>query len=117
MTRLSEALERARSASGDVAPAPLRRPSPVVPPTLGDVPQTWQFEDEHRGKDYVEPAAADITDVWQLASTGPDVNSTTPAPDLEVRWNLPFSIGIDTGATFGGSLTAIRLPDETLFQT
>lgn len=41
----------------------------------------------------------------------------TPAPDLEVRWNLPFSIGIDTGATFGGSLTAIRLPDETLFQT
>jgi serine/threonine protein phosphatase 1 len=40
----------------------------------------------------------------------------TPASDLEVRWNPPFSIGIDTGATFGGKLTAIRLPDETLFQ-
>ncbi len=41
----------------------------------------------------------------------------TPAPDHAVRWNPPFSIGIDTGATFGGPLTAIRLPDETLFQT
>jgi len=41
----------------------------------------------------------------------------TPAPDREVRWNPPFSIGIDTGATFGGPLTAIRLPDETIFQT
>lgn len=40
----------------------------------------------------------------------------TPGADLEVRWNLPFSIGIDTGATFGGPLTAIRLPDETIFQ-
>jgi hypothetical protein len=26
-------------------------------------------------------------------------------------------IGIDTGATYGGPLTAIRLPDETLFQS
>ena len=41
----------------------------------------------------------------------------TPSPDLEVRWNPPFSIGIDTGATFGGPLTAIRLPDETIFQS
>ncbi len=40
----------------------------------------------------------------------------TPAADFEVRWNLPFSIGIDTGAAYGGPLTAIRLPDETIFQ-
>lgn len=40
----------------------------------------------------------------------------TPLPDFGVRWNTPFSIGIDTGAVFGGRLTAIRLPDETVFQ-
>ena len=40
----------------------------------------------------------------------------TPAEDFGVRWNPPFSIGIDTGAVFGGPLTAIRLPDETVFQ-
>jgi serine/threonine protein phosphatase 1 len=40
----------------------------------------------------------------------------TPAPGLQVRLNLPYSIGIDTGCVFGGPLTAIRLPDETLFQ-
>lgn len=40
----------------------------------------------------------------------------TPAHDLQVRWNSPFSIGIDTGAVYGGKLTAIRLPDETIFQ-
>ena len=40
----------------------------------------------------------------------------TPGEDFGVRWNSPFSIGIDTGAVFGGPLTAIRLPDETLFQ-
>jgi serine/threonine protein phosphatase 1 len=40
----------------------------------------------------------------------------TPMPDMRVRWNLPYSIGIDTGAVYGGPLTAIRLPDETLFQ-
>jgi serine/threonine protein phosphatase 1 len=40
----------------------------------------------------------------------------TPMPDMQVRWNLPYSIGIDTGAVYGGPLTAIRLPDETVFQ-
>ena len=40
----------------------------------------------------------------------------TPRPDFQVRWNLPYSIGIDTGAVYGGPLTAIRLPDESVFQ-
>jgi serine/threonine protein phosphatase 1 len=40
----------------------------------------------------------------------------TPSEDFKVRWNLPFNVGIDTGAVFGGPLTALRLPDEKLFQ-
>ena len=41
----------------------------------------------------------------------------TPARDFSVRWNEPFSIGIDTGAVYGGPLSAIRLPDETIVQS
>ncbi len=40
----------------------------------------------------------------------------TPSPDFAVRRNEPYSICIDTGAVYGGYLTAIRLPDETIFQ-
>jgi len=40
----------------------------------------------------------------------------TPSRDFSVRWNEPFSIGIDTGAVYGGPLSAIRLPDETIVQ-
>ena len=40
----------------------------------------------------------------------------TPRADFQVRWNPPWSIGIDTGAVYGGPLTAIRLPDEVIFQ-
>jgi diadenosine tetraphosphatase ApaH/serine/threonine PP2A family protein phosphatase len=40
----------------------------------------------------------------------------TPSRDFAVRWNQPFSIGIDTGAAYGGPLSAIRLPDESILQ-
>lgn len=57
---------------------------------------------------------ATLADPHQLGVTL--VYGHTPTPDFEVRWNLPFSIGIDTGAVYGGRLTALRLPDEAVFQ-
>ena len=41
----------------------------------------------------------------------------TPKSDYQLRWNYPFSIGIDTGAAYEGPLTAIALPDETIYQS
>jgi Calcineurin-like phosphoesterase len=81
-------------------------------------------------------ALASGTDLgWALRQAGPEellwdrstvdaphelgvtiVYGHTPSPDLQVRWNPPYSIGIDTGAVYGGPLTAIRLPGETLVQ-
>ena len=49
----------------------------------------------------------------RTTSASPIVYGHTPRHDFQVRWNVPFSIGIDTGAVYGGPLTAIRLPDET----
>jgi len=40
----------------------------------------------------------------------------SPDPTLRVRWNTPYSIGIDTGAVYGGPLTALALPSERVFQ-
>jgi serine/threonine protein phosphatase 1 len=40
----------------------------------------------------------------------------TSIREHRVRWRLPYSIGIDTGVSFGGPLTAIRLPDMNIVQ-
>lgn len=40
----------------------------------------------------------------------------SPERGFGVRWNPPYSIGIDTGACYGGPLTAIALPSERVFQ-
>jgi serine/threonine protein phosphatase 1 len=76
-----------------------------------------------RDVDYVLRRAQPEDLLWDRLSLGLPhalgvtvVHGHSPAPDFEVRWNPPFAIGIDTGAVFGGRLTALRLPDETPIQ-
>lgn len=73
--------------------------------------------------DYVLRRARPVDLLWARGHIGQPhrlgvtlVYGHTPSPDFEVRWNPPFGIGIDTGAVYGGQLTALRLPDETVFQ-
>jgi serine/threonine protein phosphatase 1 len=40
----------------------------------------------------------------------------SPSEDGALRWNLPWSVGIDTGCGVGGRLSALRLPDGAVFQ-
>jgi serine/threonine protein phosphatase 1 len=87
----------------------------------------------HAGLDDTPPGAEDVAHalnrmcprelLWNRSGKrfAPDLGVTvvyghTPAADFSVRWNLPHSIGIDTGAVYGGPLTALRLPDQTVFQ-
>ena len=73
--------------------------------------------------DYALRKAKPADLLWSRATAGTPhrlgvtvVYGHTPTEGYEVCWNLPFSIGIDTGAVFGGPLTALRLPDEAVFQ-
>jgi len=79
---------------------------------LGETDVEWALRRAHTEDLLWDRATADLP--HQLGVT--IVYGHTPNADFAVRWNPPFSIGIDTGAVYGGRLTAIRLPDETLFQ-
>ena len=79
---------------------------------LGETDIEWALRRAHTEDLLWDRATADLP--HQLGVT--IVYGHTPSADFEVRWNPPFSIGIDTGAVYGGRLTAIRLPDETVFQ-
>jgi len=79
---------------------------------LAETEVEWALKRAHTEDLLWDRATADLP--HELGVT--IVYGHTPSPDFQVRWNPPFSIGIDTGAVYGGRLTAIRLPDETLFQ-
>jgi len=79
---------------------------------LGETDVEWALRRAHTEDLLWDRATADLP--HQLGVT--IVYGHTPSADFAVRWNPPFSIGIDTGAVYGGRLTAIRLPDETVFQ-
>jgi len=79
---------------------------------LGETDVEWALGRAHTEDLLWDRATADLP--HQLGVT--IVYGHTPSADFAVRWNPPFSIGIDTGAVYGGRLTAIRLPDETVFQ-
>jgi serine/threonine protein phosphatase 1 len=79
---------------------------------LAETDVAWALKRAHTEDLLWDRATADLP--HELGIT--IVYGHTPNPDFQVRWNPPFSIGIDAGAVYGGRLTAIRLPDETLFQ-
>jgi len=79
---------------------------------LGESDVEWALKRAHTEDLLWDRASADLPHGLGVTI----VYGHTPSPDFQVRWNPPFSIGIDTGAVYGGRLTAIRLPDETLFQ-
>jgi serine/threonine protein phosphatase 1 len=79
---------------------------------LGESDIDWALRRAHTEDLLWDRASADLP--HKLGVT--IVYGHTPSADFAVRFNAPFSIGIDTGAVYGGRLTAIRLPDETIFQ-
>jgi len=79
---------------------------------LAETDVEWALKRAHTEDLLWDRATADLPHALGVTI----VYGHTPTADFQVRWNPPFSIGIDTGAVYGGRLTAIRLPDETLFQ-
>jgi serine/threonine protein phosphatase 1 len=79
---------------------------------LGETDVAWAVRKAHTEDLLWDRGSADLPHALGVTI----VYGHTPSPDFAVRFNPPFSIGIDTGAVYGGRLTAIRLPDETLFQ-
>jgi serine/threonine protein phosphatase 1 len=79
---------------------------------LGETDVDWALRRAHVEDLLWDRGSADLPHALGITV----VYGHTPSSDFKVRWNPPFSIGIDTGAVYGGRLTAVRLPDETVFQ-